>query len=81
MLYELSSPDEEVLRAASRKYLDRAYEGLDDPNLARMAIALRTADYGDRLPAMFQLLDEANRADPHYLGWSRHCYNDVLAER
>jgi hypothetical protein len=43
-----------------------------------MVIALRTADYGELLPQLFKRLDEANRANPHYLGWARHSYNDYL---
>jgi hypothetical protein len=86
MMYELSSPADgesaeqkaAKVRDASRRYLDLAFAGLDDPNLARMAIALRTPDYGGLLPAMLKQLDDANRANPHYLGWARHSYNDVL---
>jgi hypothetical protein len=55
-----------------------AYEGLPDRNLAKMAIALRTPDYGELLPQMLQKLDDANRANPHYLGWARHSYNNSL---
>jgi hypothetical protein len=64
---------------ASKKFFDLAYDGLDDPNLARMAIALRTPDYGELLPQMLKKLDESNRSNPHYLGWARHSYNDYLA--
>lgn len=86
MMYELSNPNEgtgagqkaEQIEKASRKYLDMAYDGLKDTNLAEMAIALRTADYGDLLPQMLKTLDNANRGNPHYLGWSRHSYNDTL---
>jgi hypothetical protein len=85
MLYELSSPGDgqsteqqmEKLRTESRKYLEIAYDGLGDSNLAKMAIGLRTPDYGDQLPAMLKALDAANAGDPHYLGWARHSYNDV----
>jgi hypothetical protein len=85
MLYELSSPQDgesteaklEKLRTASRKFLDMAYENLDGNNLARMAIALRTPDYGDKLPAMLKELDRANRSNPHYRGWAWHSYNDA----
>jgi hypothetical protein len=55
-----------------------AYDGLSDRNLAKMAIALRTPDYGDLLPQMLRALDDANRANPRYLGWARHSYNDVV---
>jgi hypothetical protein len=85
MMYELSSPNDgespeqkaEKAQQSSQKFLDMAYEGLSGQNLAKMAIALRTPDYGDLLPQMLQKLDEANRANPHYLGWARHSYNDV----
>jgi len=46
--------------------------------LARMAIGLRTADYGKLLNQMLQAIEEANRDNPHYLGWARHSYNDTL---
>ena len=56
MLYELSQPtdaaNEQVnrLRQASHEYLTMAYEGLTASHLAKLAIALRTPDYGERLP-------------------------------
>ena len=78
MLYELGSRDEGELRAASRRFLAMAYEGLDQPDLAQMVIAARTADYGERLPAMLHAMDDANRSNPHYAGWARHSYNDIL---
>ena len=88
MLYEVSSPNdgdtpsqqEEKIRAASQKFLDTAYEGLNDPNLAKLIIALRTPDYGPLLPQMLKTLDNANRAKPHYAGWARHSYNDYLKQ-
>jgi hypothetical protein len=87
MLYELSSPDdgattaekEEKLRERGRELLDAAYQGLADEELAKMAIGLRTPDYGALLPQMLATLDAVNRANPHYLGWARHSYNDTLA--
>jgi hypothetical protein len=86
MMYELSSPtDGETVeqkaakvQEASQKFLTMAYEGLPDQSLAKMAIALRTPDYNERLPQMLQKLDEVNRSNPHYLGWARHSYNDYL---
>jgi hypothetical protein len=86
MMYEVSEPDDgdsaeqqaEKAARASQKYLEMAYDGLSGRNLAKMAIALRTPDYGDRLPQMLQRLDEANRENPNYLGWARHSYNDSL---
>jgi hypothetical protein len=86
MMYELSSPGDgdsaeqqaEKVEQASRKFLDMAYDGLGDGNLAKMVIALRTPDYGELLPQMLERLDDANRANPHYMGWARHSYNDYL---
>jgi hypothetical protein len=86
MMYELSSPSDgesaeqkaEKVEKNSEKYLAMAYDGLSDRNLAKMAIALRTPDYGDLLPSMLKRLDEANHGNPHYLGWARHSYNDSL---
>jgi hypothetical protein len=87
MMYELSSatdgesPEQkaEKVQQASQKFLDMAYEGLGGERmLAKMAIALRTPDYIELLPLMLKKLDDANRANPHYLGWARHSYNDYL---
>jgi hypothetical protein len=87
MMYELSSPadgdtaEQKAAKAAdaSRKFLDMAYDGLGGvPGVAKMSIALRTPDYGELLPRMLAELDTANRANPHYLGWARHSYNDSL---
>jgi hypothetical protein len=86
MLYELSSPTDADTSAqkmarvqqVSQQDLQIAYDGLQDPNLARMAIGLRTPDYGDLLPDMLTSLDQANRTNTHYLGWARHAYNDIL---
>ena len=91
MLYEVSNPGDgdsaaqkaEKIRAASQKFLEMAYEGLNDPNLAgsnlaKMIIGLRTPDYGDLLPQMLKTLDDAHRTNPHYAGCARHSYNDHL---
>jgi len=86
MLYELSSPNDgdtverkaEKLRTASQKFLTMAYDGLNDPQLAKMVIALRTPDYNGLLPQMLKVLDDANHPSPHYQGWARHSYNDTL---
>jgi hypothetical protein len=86
MMYELSSPSDgespekkaEKTKTSSEKFLDMAYQNLGDPHLAKMAIALRTPDYDVLLPKMLEALDDANRANPHYLGWARHSYNDTL---
>jgi hypothetical protein len=86
MMYELSSPgdgespEQKARKVAdeSAKYLAMAYADLPASGLAKMSIALRTPDYGDLLPRMLKTLDESNRANPHYLGWARHSYNDVL---
>jgi hypothetical protein len=58
MMYELSSPGDgdtpaqqaEKAVSNSQKFLNMAYDGLSGPNLAEMAIALRTPDYLDHLP-------------------------------
>jgi hypothetical protein len=55
-----------------------AYAGLHDPDVAMLAIGLRTPDYGELLPQMLRSLDDANTSNPHYLGWARHSYNDVV---
>jgi hypothetical protein len=86
MMYELSNPGDgqtaqqkaEKAATASQRFLEMAYAGLPGRELARMAIALRTPDYGDLLPQMLRKLDEVNRGNPHYLGWARHSYNDVI---
>jgi hypothetical protein len=87
MLYEISSPTDgddlekkaEKLRASCQKFLDMAYEGVREPNLAKMVIGLRTPDYGADLPKMLKTLDDSNGANPHYAGWARHSYNDTLS--
>jgi len=86
MMYELSSPGDgesveqkaEKVEKASQKFLDLAYDGLGDRNLARMVIALRMPNYGELLPQMLKKLDDSNCANPHYMGWARHSYNDYL---
>jgi hypothetical protein len=86
MMYELSRPGDgksadqmaAKVQDTSQRFLNMAFDGLDDPGLARMIIALRTPDYGDLLPQMLEQLDGSNRVNPHYLGWARHSYNDVL---
>ncbi len=86
MMYELSSPGDgesaaqqaEKVATSSTKYLSMAYDGIVGANLAKMLIALRTPDYDELLPQMLEKLDDANRANPHYLGWARHSYNDYL---
>jgi hypothetical protein len=86
MMYELSSPTDgqsaqqkaRKVTDESAKYLAMAYAGLPASGLAQMAIALRTPDYGDLLPQMLAALDQSNRTNPHYLGWARHSYSDVL---
>ena len=86
MLYELSSPRDGdsaaqqtgKLRQSAQRYLEMAYDGLDNRNLGRLSIALRTPDYGKLLPAMLRSLDEALERNPRYLGWAWHSYNDSL---
>jgi len=83
MLYQLSSRNDgdgiegkgDKLQAASQQFLDMAYEGLHDANLATMVIGLRVPDYGELLPKMLSTLDETNRLNPHYQGWAWHAYD------
>jgi hypothetical protein len=85
MLYELSSPgdgqstsaQEDKLRQASTKFMDTAYQGLSGNNLAKLAIGLRTADYQQQLPDMLRVVQDTLAANPHFLGWAWHSYNDV----
>jgi len=85
MMYELSNPGDgesveqkaAKVERSSQKFFDLAYESLGGGNLAKMAVALRTPDYGELLPQMLRALDDANQANPHYLGWARHSYNDT----
>jgi hypothetical protein len=86
MMYELTNPrdgksaEEKAAQVAtsSHKYLDIAYDGLSGSQLTKMAIALRTTDYGNLLSQMFTELDSANQANPHYLGWAWQSYGDTL---
>ncbi len=86
MMYQVSSPGDgdnldgkiEKAQAASEKFLDLAYAGLGDAHLAKMAIGLRTPDYGAVLPQVLKSLDGANNGNPRYLGWSWHSYSDAL---
>jgi hypothetical protein len=86
MLYEVSSPNDgestqqktEKIKAASQKFLAMAYEGLNEANLATMAIGLRTPDYGGLLSDMLRSVNDANSSNRHYAGWARHAYNDTL---
>ncbi len=85
MLYELSSPNDgesstaqaDKLRQASEKYMQMAYQGLNGGNLAKLAIGLRTPDYGQQLAAMLKVVQDALGGNPYYLGWAWHSYNDV----
>jgi hypothetical protein len=87
MMYELSKGDamNEVARAtqvqtAGQKFLSMSYAEIDSGSLAKLAIGLRTPDYGDTLPHMLDALEAANAANPHFLGWAEHSYNDRLAQ-
>jgi hypothetical protein len=81
MLYELSSPGDgqatDKLRQAGTKFMDAAYQGLSGNNLAKLAIGLRTADYQQQLPDMLGVVQDTLAANPHFLGWAWHSYNDV----
>jgi hypothetical protein len=84
MLYELNSPGDgttaeqkaEKLRSESQNFIAMAYQGLDDPNLAKMTIGLRTPDYEELMPRMLKTVDAALHSNPHYLGWAWHSWND-----
>jgi hypothetical protein len=86
MLYELSSPGDgestaahaDKLRQASTKFMDLAYQGLVGGDLARLAVGLRTPDYGQQLPNMLKVVQDTLGANRHYLGWAWHSYNDVM---
>jgi len=86
MMYELSTPTDgdsvdkktEKVRESSQKFLEMAYGGLGDAPVGKIVVGLRTPDYLKLLPKMLQSLDEANQGNPHYLGWARHSYNDIL---
>jgi hypothetical protein len=86
MLYEINNAEDgesagqnaERLQGAAQKFLEMAYRDLGNADLARISIALRTTDYGVLLQTMLKKLDEALRGNPHYLGWARHSYNDML---
>ena len=85
MLYEVSSggggqsnaAQEDKLRQASTKFVDAAYQGLSGSNLAKLAIGLRTADYQQQLPDMLKVVQDTLAANPHFLGWAWHSYDDV----
>jgi hypothetical protein len=84
MMYELSSPRDgesatkDPRSTEGQREIPRHGLRRGDGNLAKMVIALRTPDYGELIPQMLKNLDDANRANPHYLGWARHSYNDYL---
>jgi hypothetical protein len=85
MLYELSSPNDgesnavqaDKLRKASESYMQMAYQGLSGTGFAKLAIGLRTPDYGEQLAAMLKVVQDALSGNPHFLGWAWHSYNDV----
>jgi hypothetical protein len=86
MLYELSSPgdgqtpaaQENKLRQAASQYMEMAYQGLNGSNLARLAVGLRYADYQQQITVMLKTVQDSLSANPHYLGWAWHSYNDVM---
>ncbi len=87
MMYGLNAADAKddaarmmQVQAASRKFLSMAYADIDNGSMARLANGLRTPDYGDAMPHILQALEAANAANPHFLGWAEHSYNDQLAE-
>jgi hypothetical protein len=68
----------EQAATTSQKYLAMTYDGVNGGNVAKMAIALRTTDYGNLMQQMLGKLDDANQANPHYLGWAWQSYGDTL---
>jgi hypothetical protein len=72
MLYELSSPNDgqssaaqaDKLRQASENYMQMAYQGLSGDNLAKLAIGLRSPDYGQQLTAMLKVVQDALTGNP-----------------
>jgi hypothetical protein len=84
LVYGLRSPgdgqstadQERTLRQASSKIMDAAYQGLSGTNLGKLAIGLRTADYEQQLPAMLKVVQDTLAANPHFLGWAWHSYDD-----
>lgn len=86
MLYDLSNPGDgdspetqaAKLRAASRRSLDTAYEGVSESHVAKMSIALNAPNYEQLLPMMLKTLDDAHHHNKHYLGWAAHSYNSYL---
>jgi hypothetical protein len=84
MLYELNAAQDatpgqkaDTLRSASRRAFAESYAGLGGPGLAELIIGLRTQDYGESLPRMFELLDGTFGQDSRYGGWARHAYATV----
>ncbi|MGC2398731.1 MAG: hypothetical protein WA510_03060 [Acidobacteriaceae bacterium] len=86
MLYELSSPGDglspaaqaDKLRQAASQYMEMAYHGLNGPDLARLTVGLRYADYRQQITSMLNLVQQIFSTNPHYLGWAWHSYNDVM---
>jgi hypothetical protein len=84
MLYELNGAQDvtfeqkaDKLRNASRRAFAESYAGLADPGLAELIIGLRTQDYEESLPRLFELLDSTFAQDSRYGGWARHAYATV----
>ncbi len=84
MLYELSSPNDgastaqktQKLRSESQRFIGMAYAGIDDADVAKLSIALRTPDYEGLMPEMLETVDRTLGSNPHYLGWAWHSWND-----
>jgi hypothetical protein len=84
MLYELSSltdgatPEQkqEKLLNKSKEAIDTAYQGLAETDLAKLAIGLRTPDYEQLMPRMFEAVDDSLHTNPHYSGWAWHSWNE-----
>jgi hypothetical protein len=68
------------LRQSVKQSFQAAYQGLDGADLARMAIGLKYSDYQQQLAPMLGIVQDTLSADPHYLGWAWHSYNDVVPQ-
>jgi hypothetical protein len=66
--------------STSAQSFQMAYQGLDSANLARMAIGLKYSTYHQQLAAKLADVQNLLSANPHYLGWAWHSYNDVAPQ-
>ena len=73
-----SGGDQSQLRESAEHAFQAAYEGLSGPGLAHMVIGLKYSDYHQQLASMLGTIQDALSANPHYLGWAWHSYNDAV---